>query len=62
MIGGRVDGNGGIPSICGKIFEAVDPDAVILLGSYARDQASSESDIDLLMIHSGGRRRKIQQG
>ncbi len=46
----------------GKIVEAVDPDAVILFGSYARDQASSESDIDLLVIHSGGRRREIQQG
>ena len=45
----------------GKIVEAVDPDAVILFGSYARDQASSESDIDLLVIHSGSRLREIQR-
>jgi predicted nucleotidyltransferase len=29
-----------------KIVETVDPDAVILFGSYARNQASSDSDID----------------
>jgi len=44
-----------------KIVETVDPDAVILFGSHARNQASSESDIDLLVLYSGRRLREVQR-
>ena len=33
-----------------RIVEAVDPDKVILFGSYARGEARPDSDVDLLII------------
>lgn len=44
-----------------KIVESVDPDVVVLFGSHARNQAVPESDIDLLIVHSGTKRRDVQR-
>lgn len=35
-----------------RIVSACDPDQIILFGSHARDQADSESDLDLLILTS----------
>lgn len=39
-----------IREIAGKIADAVDPDKIILFGSYAKGEADAHSDIDLLVI------------
>lgn len=44
-----------------KLVESVDPDAIILFGSYARSQASPESDVDLLIVYSGDKLRDAQR-
>lgn len=44
-----------------KIVESVNPDGVVLFGSYARNQATPESDIDLLIVHSGTKLRDVQR-
>lgn len=36
--------------IVGKILQVIQPEKIILFGSYARDEATEESDIDLLVI------------
>jgi uncharacterized protein len=35
-----------------RIVSACDPDQIILFGSHARNQANSESDLDLLILTS----------
>lgn len=43
------------------IVESLDPDGVIFFGSYARDHASSESDVDLLIVYSWPKLREAQR-
>ena len=38
-----------------RIVDALDPEKIILFGSYARGNAGPDSDIDLLVIKSGVR-------
>ena len=42
-----------IPEITRRIVETSRPDKIILFGSYARDEASADSDLDLLVIVPG---------
>lgn len=44
-----------------KLVDSVDPDAIVLFGSYARNQAAPESDVDLLIIYSGDKLREAQR-
>jgi predicted nucleotidyltransferase len=44
-----------------KIVRGVDPDAIVLFGSHARNQAGVASDVDLLVIHRGPNLRYIQK-
>lgn len=39
-----------IPTYVRQIVESVDPRAVILFGSYARGDATADSDVDLLVV------------
>ena len=43
-----------IESLVQKIVEAVHPLKIILFGSYARDNANPESDIDVLVVMPEG--------
>jgi len=43
-----------IESLVQKIVEAVHPLKIILFGSYARDKAAPESDIDVLVVMPEG--------
>jgi predicted nucleotidyltransferase len=43
-----------IESLVQKIVEAVHPLKIILFGSYARDKANPESDIDVLVVMPEG--------
>ncbi len=43
-----------IESLVQKIVEAVHPLRIILFGSYARDKADPESDIDVLVVMPEG--------
>jgi predicted nucleotidyltransferase len=43
-----------IESLVQNIVEAVHPLKIILLGSYARDTANPESDIDVLVVMPEG--------
>jgi len=43
-----------IESLVQKIVEAVHPLRIILFGSYTRDKASTESDIDVLVVMPEG--------
>jgi len=43
-----------IESLVQKIVEAVHPLRIILFGSYARDKANPESDIDVLVVMPEG--------
>lgn len=38
-----------------QIVDAVDPQQIVLFGSHARDDARSDSDVDLLVVHDTGR-------
>ena len=40
----------GILAVVDRIAEAFDPDRVVLFGSHARGTATSDSDVDLLVI------------
>jgi predicted nucleotidyltransferase len=42
-----------IPEITRRIIETSHPDKIILFGSYARDNVSADSDLDLLVIVPG---------
>ena len=42
-----------IPEITRRIVETSHPDKIILFGSYARDDFSADSDLDLLVIVPG---------
>jgi uncharacterized protein len=42
-----------IPEITRRIIETSDPDKIILFGSYARNNFSADSDLDLLVIVPG---------
>jgi predicted nucleotidyltransferase len=44
-----------IPEITRRIIETSHPDKIILFGSYARDDFSADSDLDLLVIVPGVR-------
>ena len=45
-----------------RITANINPEKIILFGSYARDEANIDSDIDLLVIKSGvTQRRKATQ-
>lgn len=51
-----------IDYIVGKIVTAVSPLKIILFGSLASGQATDESDLDLLIIHSSQMsNRKVRQ-
>ena len=52
-----------VESLVQKIVEAVHPLRIILFGSYTRDKASPESDIDVLVVMPEGVhcRRTAQQ-
>lgn len=39
-----------IQTVVDRIAEAYDPECVVLFGSYARGTATSDSDVDLLVI------------
>jgi len=39
-----------IQAVVDRIAEAYDPECVVLFGSYARGTATSDSDVDLLVI------------
>lgn len=41
-----------IQAVVDRIAEAYDPECVVLFGSYARGTATSDSDVDLLVILS----------
>ena len=43
-----------IESLVQKIVEAVHPLKIILFGSYARDKANPDSDIDVLVVMTEG--------
>ena len=47
-------GSKAIESLVQKIIEAVHPLRIILFGSYARDKANPESDIDVLVVMPEG--------
>ncbi|MCX5971798.1 MAG: nucleotidyltransferase domain-containing protein [Coprothermobacterota bacterium] len=42
-----------------RIVKGVQPDRIILFGSAARDECKPDSDIDLLIIKHGARRREL---
>jgi predicted nucleotidyltransferase len=44
-----------------RIVETTDPDAVVLFGSRARGTHATDSDVDLLVVHSGPGLRRIQR-
>ena len=39
-----------IDEIAGLIVRSCDPDTVVLFGSFAKDQANTQSDIDILVV------------
>lgn len=39
-----------LPEITRRIVQTSDPDKIILFGSYAREKANADSDLDLLVI------------
>jgi predicted nucleotidyltransferase len=45
--------DGLMAEIVRRIVDALDPDRIILFGSFARGDARRDSDIDLLVIKSG---------
>jgi uncharacterized protein len=59
--------NGGVPDehtlrdIVQGIVDAVGPELVILFGSAARGEMSSDSDLDFLVVKAGVHRRKTAQ-
>ena len=42
-----------VKDVVSKIVATINPDKIILFGSYARGDASPDSDIDVLVIKSG---------
>jgi predicted nucleotidyltransferase len=55
-----------IEYVVDKIVNAVKPRQVILFGSFARGDANESSDLDLLVVHEGGKsnrqvRREIER-
>ena len=44
-----------INQIIGKIKETAQPDKIYLFGSYSRDKATEQSDLDLLVIDNSSR-------
>ncbi|MEO5329174.1 MAG: nucleotidyltransferase domain-containing protein [Magnetococcus sp. THC-1_WYH] len=43
-----------LSTMSARIVETVHPERIILFGSYARGDAASDSDVDLLVIVPGG--------
>lgn len=52
---------GDVDACVRRIVEATDPDAVVLFGSRARGTHTADSDVDLLVVHSGPGLRRIQR-
>ncbi|RMG23299.1 MAG: nucleotidyltransferase domain-containing protein [Methanobacteriota archaeon] len=55
-----------IQYVVAKIVQAIDPDKIILFGSYARGDFNSHSDLDLFIIKDGNHdnrlmRRKVEE-
>ena len=48
-----------LSKIIDRIVKVAHPEKIILFGSRARNDASSFSDIDLLIVKSGAHRRKL---
>lgn len=42
-----------IQYVADKIARAVNPEKIILFGSWARGEATDESDVDLFVVHDG---------
>src|SRR6056297_2990335 len=53
--------NNKLSEIISRIVEVADPEEIILFGSAARDDMGSNSDMDLLVIKSGAKRRQLAQ-
>ena len=50
-----------IDYIVQKIVNAIDPEKIILFGSYARGDYSEESDLDLFIIKDGDHNSRIMR-
>lgn len=53
--------NNKLAEIIKRIVEVADPEKIILFGSGARDDIGPNSDLDLLVIKSGAKRRQLAQ-
>lgn len=47
--------------IIGRIVKVADPEKIILFGSGARHDMGPDSDLDLLVVKSGAKRRQLAQ-
>lgn len=50
-----------IPEIKEKIVREIDPEKIILFGSYAWGNPTEDSDVDLLIIQKSDESRRIRQ-
>ena len=56
-----VENNNKLSEIISRIVKIADPERIILFGSGARDDMGLDSDLDLLVVKSGAKRRQLAQ-
>ena len=47
-------GTATLEEVIGRLVERFDPEKIILFGSYARGEATDDSDVDLLIVADTG--------
>jgi predicted nucleotidyltransferase len=50
-----------LDEIVRRVVDVAEPQRIILFGSAARGETSSDSDVDLLVVKEGAHRRKLAQ-
>ncbi len=56
-----MENNNKMSEVISRIVKVADPEKIILFGSGARDDMGPNSDLDLLIVKSGAKRRQLAQ-